>query len=313
MDLLDLPDNPVPPDTLLVPVVTADGLTLRAARFPATTRPARGTVVLFQGRGEQIEKYFRLIGDLRARGFAVVTFDWRGQGGSARTTRDTGHVDRFADYALDIDAVRRQVALPDCPPPFFGLAHSMGAHIALANAAMLPPWIQRLVLTAPMLDFGGPPTRRSRYRRLAALACAFGLGKAGTPGQEARQKAVRTFEGNPLTSDRAMHTIMMDITGLRPDLGVGTPTYRWVLEATRSMDALEAPGFARSVPLPVLLVNSGADRIISVSAVERMARRLKGGGYVLIPGAEHEVMMEREIYRGQFFAAFDAFVPGSSA
>ncbi len=34
---------------------------------------------------------------------------------------------------------------------------------------------------------------------------------------------------------------------------------------------------------------------------------------MLVPGAEHEVMMEREIYRAQFFAAFDAFVPGSAA
>ncbi len=65
------------------------------------------------------------------------------------------------------------------------------------------------------------------------------------------------------------------------------------------------------MPLPVLLINSGNDRIVSPAAVETMARRLKGGGYVLVPGAEHEVMMEREIYRAQFLAAFDAFVPGS--
>ncbi len=250
MDLFDLPDNPVPADTHLMPVVTTDGVTLRAARFPATQRPAKGTVVIFQGRGEQIEKYFRLIGDLRSRGFAVVAFDWRGQGGSARATRDTGHVERFSDYALDIDAVRRQVALPDCPAPFFGLAHSMGGNIALASAAGLPPWIRRLVVTAPMLDFFGPADQRRRFRRVARLACALGLAKTGTPGHAKRVETVRRFEGNPLTSDRAMHTVMMDITGLRPDLGVGTPSWRWLLEATRSMDAMDAPDFPGRCPCP---------------------------------------------------------------
>jgi len=312
MDLLDLPDNPIPTDTAVVAAVTADGVTLRVARFPADRRPVRGTVVIFQGRGEQIEKYFRLVGDLRARGFAVVAFDWRGQGGSARLVgSDVGHVARFSDYRHDIEAVRRQVALPDCPPPFFGLGHSMGGHILLAAAEILPPWLSRLVLTAPMLDFHGQS--RGTLRRIAGLACALGLGKVGTPGHGERVAAVRRFEGNPLTGDRAMHRIMMDITAIRPDLGVGTPTWRWVLEAARSMDRMDEPDFPARVPLPVLMVNSGGDRIVSAVAVERMARRLRTAGYVLVPGAEHEVTVERPALRAQFWAAFDAFVPGSSA
>lgn len=310
MDLLDLPDNPIPDGTLVVPAVTADGLTLRVARFPATRHPVRGTVVIFQGRGEQIEKYFRVVGDLRARGFAVVAFDWRGQGGSARQSRRSGHVRRFSDYGRDIEAVRRQVALPDCPPPFFGLAHSMGGHIALAEAHALPPWIARLVVTAPMLDFHDLRLGRLRTRRIAAVLCALGFGRVPTPGHDARVEAVRRFEGNPLTSDRDMHRIMMDVTAIRPDLAVGSPSWRWLLEAIRSMERLEAPAFPVRLPLPVLVINSGKDRIVSARAIEAFGRRLRVGGTVLVPGAEHEVMMERDPFRAQFFAAFDAFIPG---
>ncbi len=214
----------------------------------------------------------------------MVAFDWRGQGGSARATRDTGHVERFSDYALDIDAVRRQVALPDCPPPFFGLAHSMGGHIVLAAASGLPPWIRRLVLTAPMLDYFGPTDQRRRFRTIAGLACTLGFGKAGTPGHARRLEVVRRFEGNPLTTDRSMHTIMMDITGLRPDLAVGTPSWRWLLEACRSMDAMDAPSFPRTVPLPVLFINSGADRIVSPTAVETMAGASRAAATCSCPG-----------------------------
>jgi lysophospholipase len=32
---------------------------------------------------------------------------------------------------------------------------------------------------------------------------------------------------------------------------------------------------------------------------------------LLIPGAQHELLMEQDVYRQQFWAAFDAFVPGT--
>ena len=32
---------------------------------------------------------------------------------------------------------------------------------------------------------------------------------------------------------------------------------------------------------------------------------------IVIPGARHEILMEREAIREQFWAAFDAFIPGS--
>jgi lysophospholipase len=31
----------------------------------------------------------------------------------------------------------------------------------------------------------------------------------------------------------------------------------------------------------------------------------------VIPGARHEILMERDAIRAQFWAAFDAFIPGS--
>jgi lysophospholipase len=313
MDLFDLPENPIPPGTVVSPVVTEDGVTLRAARWPATHRPVRGTVCIFPGRGEQIEKYFRVVEDLRRRGFAVAAMDWRGQGGSARLLRNTrkGHVGRFSDYWRDIAAFRRQIVLPDCPPPYFGLAHSMGGHIVLAGARDLVPWLSRLVVTAPMLDFGRIPLSRPALRRITGTLCAMGLGRMSLRGEAEQALRTRNFDTNVLTSDPVMHRIMMDVTALRPDLGIGPPTARWLNEAARSMDRMDEPDFPASIPMPVLLINSGADTVVSVAAIERFARRMRTVGYVLVPGAKHEIMMEREAYRAQFWAAFDAFVPGS--
>ncbi|MBV9078141.1 MAG: alpha/beta hydrolase, partial [Methylobacteriaceae bacterium] len=106
--LLDQPGNPAPEGAELRAVVTADAIRLRVASWhPAG--PARGTVLLMQGRAEFIEKYFEVAGELLERGFAVVTFDWRGQGGSGRSLSDRqkGHVVRFADFRQDVEAVAR--------------------------------------------------------------------------------------------------------------------------------------------------------------------------------------------------------------
>ena len=81
----------IPAATLFDPLpIKAVGASLRAARFPAAPDvPARGVCVLLNGQTEFIEKYFEVIDELRGRGFAVATMDWRGQGGSTRMTEDS--------------------------------------------------------------------------------------------------------------------------------------------------------------------------------------------------------------------------------
>jgi lysophospholipase len=272
-----------------------------------------GTVCLFHGRGEQIEKYFAAIERLQRRGFCVATFDWRGQGGSQRLARNPrkGHVRDFQHYERDIDAFRRLLALPDCPPPFFGLGHSLGGHVLLRASPGLRPWIQRMVLASPFLDFGPTPIGRVTIRRLSGTLRLFGLGRVYIPGPLRRYAVATGFDHNPLTSDPERFSTMMAIGRARPDLAVGAPTIGWTNAAARSIEVLDDDRFAATVPIPSLLVNAGADRVVSMQAVERMARRLRGAAYVLVPGARHELMMERDAFAAQFWAAFDAFVPGS--
>src|ERR1700709_2360403 len=96
--------------------VKAVGPTLRAARFEAAPDvPARGTCVLLNGQTESIEKYFEVIDELRGRGFAVASLDWRGQGGSQRLIPQAplkGHIDDFAQYDADLEAFLTQVVAP---------------------------------------------------------------------------------------------------------------------------------------------------------------------------------------------------------
>ena len=69
--------------------------------------------------------------------------------------------------------------------------------------------------------------------------------------------------------------------------------------------------FPHYLSTPMLIIASGADRVTDCGAAERFAARLISGRIIVIDGAEHEIMLERDALRDQFWAAFDAFVPGS--
>jgi lysophospholipase len=173
MHLVETPENPVPPLALVEELRAVDGIKLRTARW-TPERPARGTVAVFGGRSEFIEKYFETIADLLKRGLVVVALDWRGQGGSERQLKNPrkGHIDDFSLYERDLNALVRQTLEPHCPKPWFGLCHSMGGAILLriAEAGRCP--FDRLVLSSPMIAISGlraPKSIRGLVEGLDAL------------------------------------------------------------------------------------------------------------------------------------------------
>ena len=312
MQLYDHPENPTPSGSTLVSVKTEDGLTLRAAYWMPETGDPKGTVCLLQGRAEFIEKYFEVIGELRLRGFAVVAFDWRGQGFSSRQVKNPrkGHVRRFADYRLDLEAIRDQILTPHMPGPHFGLAHSMGGAIALSAAyeGWLP--FRRLVTTTPMIALC-----IIRYSRTAMAVSrilnVLGCGQAFVPGGGETSISTLPFKGNRLTSDPVRYARNAHVASALGEGAIGAPTVSWLDAAFRFMKRFTDPRFALRIRLPTLVIAAGADPVCATPATERFASRLKAGHAIVIPGARHEILMERDAIREQFWAAFDAFIPGS--
>lgn len=311
-DLIALAKNPVPSGGAVSRVAVGQNVTLRVARWDATRGPRRGTACIFPGRGEFIEKYFETIADLRRRGYAVAILDWRGQGASTRALPDPrkGYVRSFAEYDADLLRIMKDVVLPDCPPPYIALAHSMGGNVLLRSAGTSGSWFDRMILCAPMLGIADAkvPVPQVLARLYAEI---FGIGRLGqmyVPGGTDIPEESKPFENTDLTSDRARYERNKQLIDAAPELALGSPTVAWLRAAYHSQRMLMHPEFAARVRVPILLISAGKDRIVSTAAIEMFASRLKIGAHVAINGSKHEILQERDEIRQRFWAAFDAYL-----
>jgi lysophospholipase len=311
MTLISIPSNPVPEDVVSGTIKTPDGAELRFARWaPPANR--KGTVCVFTGRSEQIEKYFETVRDLRDRGFAVAMIDWRGQGHSSRRLRDPrkGYVRDFADFEIDVETFVQQVVLPDCPPPFFALAHSMGGTVMLRVAHAGKRWFDRMVLSAPMIDLPGRTTSLPA-RALLKTMRLMGMGGRYVPGGSDRITGLDPFINNPLTSDPVRYARNAAILEEDSTLGLASPTVAWADSAFRAMHTFKGMNYPSEIRQPILMLAASSDTVVSTAAIEEFAYHLRAGSHLVIAGAKHEILQEQDRYRSQFWAAFDAFVPGT--
>jgi lysophospholipase len=221
-----------------------------------------------------------------------------------------GHVRNFREYDSDLEALMREVVLPDCPPPYFALAHSMGGAIILRAAGQGRRWFERIVLSAPMIALHGRANSRAALITARTLR-TVGFGRSYVPSGGATAVTSLPFFDNELTSDAVRYARTGAIVEAEPTLGLGSPTVTWLNAAYAAMAAFAEPSYPRNLHQPILIVAAGQDTIVSTPAIEQFAIRMRAGAHVVIAGARHEILMEQDYYRGQFWAAFDAFVPGT--
>ena len=289
----------------------AGSVQLRAARFPADPSvPDRGLCVLLNGQTEFIEKYFEVIDELRTRGFAVATFDWRGQGGSDRLLPDDsrkGYVRDFADYDNDLAAFMEQIALPwSHGKRPIAIAHSMGGHNLLRYLVRHPDAFAKAVLTAPMVAV----SFRGYAAGVVALVTAAQnlLGRSGhwVWGMESRDPHQVTFATQIVTSDAARFARTQKILVDQPALRLAGATWGWLKAAMASMRWLTRQ--SSRITTPLLIIGAGDDRIVMTQATRAFARQLPNARYLEIPEAGHEILMERDALRDQWWRAVDSFL-----
>jgi lysophospholipase len=167
-----------------------------------------------------------------------------------------------------------------------------------------------MVLSAPMIDLPGHATSLPARVLLRTLRFA-GLGGRYVPGGSDGLTGTASFVNNPLTSDPVRYARNAAILAEDPTLGLGSPTVAWADTAVRAMHGFRATSYPLEIRQPILMLAASSDTVVSTSAIEEFAYHLRAGSHLVIAGSKHEILQEQDRYRSQFWAAFDAFVPGT--
>ena len=287
-------------------VRASDGLRLRVAHFPADG--ARGTVFLFPGRTEYVEKYGRAAADLVAAGYHVLAIDWRGQGLADRMLDEprTGHVTTFEDYQKDVEAM---LALADdlgLPKTRHLIAHSMGGCIGL-RAVMDGLDVASCVFSGPMWGIRIASPVRPAAWALSWSGKLMGMGHLFAPGTGTDSYVLTgAFEGNTLTKDPEMWDYMRRQVASAPDLQLGGPSLTWLHEALGECRALAR---RPSPKQPCLCYVGTNERIVDTQRIHDRIRQWPGGRLDLVAEGEHEILMEvpetRKRVMSEMVALFD--------
>jgi lysophospholipase len=274
------PPGPREP-TELLHFSASDGAALYGELHMASG-PASALVV--HGYAEHCGRYREVCNVLQGLGLTTLAFDLRGHG---RSAGQRGHVRRFDDYLLDIEAALAELqrrAGAAAGGRVLLVAHSNGA---LASLRLLgDPWrrpaaIRAAVLSSPFLELRA---KVPRAKVLAARALGGILPSLSLP---------LDLDINILTRDEAklgerrLDTLCHDVASARWFTG-SRQTQRWVAE------------FARRIEVPTLWLIGGGDQLCNPDTAERVASSVKGAEIHVLAGMAHEVF--NEVDRGDAFA-----------
>ena len=284
-------------------LTTSDKVRIRIGVWPATIgTAAKGTILMFPGRTEYIEKYGRTARQFADAGFATLAIDWRGQGLADRLLKNPaiGHVNHFPDFQNDVAAVVQAAKDLRLPKPWFVIGHSMGGAIGL-RAVMEGLPVNACAFSAPMWDIALNPLSRRIALGLAAVLRPLGLadGYAPTTTRNRSYAATVPFEGNRLTTDPEMLQFMQDQAVKLPGTHLGGASLRWVQESLHECAGLAA---RPSPDVPCITFLGTDEKIVSQTAIRDRMARWPNGDLIELPNGRHEVMMEAPAIRDRVHA-----------
>ena len=268
-----------------------------------------GAVVISHGFTESAEKFREMIYYFLQAGYSVFALDHRGHGRSYREMENPNlvHVGKFQDYVDDFDRFIKRIVRPNAVNlPLYLFGHSMGGAVAAFYLSQHPVTFRRAVLNAPMI---APKTANFPLwlaEGLAFLMCLSGNGKKRVLnyGDFDENDPFETSAGTSLQRFEYYQQKRIHYRHLR----TVTPTYGWLLQATRVTRALLNRSNCATVQAPVLLFQAEIEDYVRPEPQERYVARIPHGELIHVKDSKHEIYMSEnsvlQPYLDQIFSFF---------
>ncbi|MDQ4087643.1 MAG: alpha/beta hydrolase [Pseudomonadota bacterium] len=269
-------------------------------------RTTRGSLIFAGGRGDFIEKYLEAHAYWHRAGWNVTAFDWRGQGRS-RGDIVGGNYVSFDPLVEDMAALIADWG-GAFERPHVAVGHSMGGHLLLRTLVDKRPKLDAAVLVAPMIRVNSAPLSPTLAPFIAGFMCL--VGRRDQPVWKTPPKARTLHERRQyhLTGCAERYADELWWWEQEPGYNLGVPSWGWMAAAYRSAAGAFRAGKLRKVDVPVLLLGTERDRLVSAEAIRSTAALLPRAQLHMYSDAAHEILREADAVRLDALGRIDAFL-----
>jgi lysophospholipase len=264
-------------------------------------------IVIVPGRCEGYLKYKEVAYDLYLQGYDIFIIDHRGQGLSERMlpNKFKGYVEKFDDYADDLNTFINKIVSKHFKDKPYILAHSMGGAIVVRYLQKYQDSVKASVISSPMIAInnGGFPSWLANF--LVQTSYKLNRFLSDTPWYFLGQKDFShpKFKDNRLMQSPLRYQQFVALYKTKPELQLGGVTIHWLNEAKKANQKIFA--HIDMLNTPILVLQAGDDTVIDNSAQNKFCQQLHLHNPLLCPegksfrieGARHELLFEKDCYR----------------
>jgi len=175
---------------------------------------------------------------------------------------------------------------------------TLGGAIALAALTEKLVSVKAAAFCAPMWGL--------RTRVLGIRYLVWAMRAMGRSGDYAQQPGPpERFESNLVTNDRARWQMHRDLVDAMPDLDLGPVTWGWLGASLDILSTFAKASKLSSLNIPILVASADDEKLVDNRSHTRVASHLPDCEHIMVEEAMHEILMERDEKRAEFWTAFD--------
>lgn len=234
----------------------------------------KGIVVIAHGLAEHSGRYMNFVNHFVPLGYQVVAIDHLGHGKSEGQRCFCKSMNDFVEPLKNLIA---NVKKNNPQTPIFLLGHSMGGLIALHFLAKYQQHITAAILSSPAVRGVAQPNfiQKCVIGFKSLISPKDGFVQLSSAGVSRDPEVVREYENDPL-----VHS--------------GKMTYGLGMTLAKAMSKL--PELAKTIRLPVLVVQAGQDKLVSPQGAKDLHQWLgsEDNTLTMYPDSFHEILNEPE-------------------